>query len=306
MATLTDTTQLFKALADPTRVRLLSVLRAHTLTVGELCDTLALPQPRVSSHLRTLRDAELVQVRRIGGQAWYALTQPPSALVRSALDQARDPLLEQDRLRAQKLVDDRSQAWVDQVAGRMEHSYSPGRTWESLGRALATLAAGEQVLDVGTGDGAVAELIAPSLGHITCLDANPRVVDRARERLAHIPNLSVVLGDMHALPWTAPRFDRVMVLGALPYSADPEQVLAEAVRVLLPGGWLTVSTLLAHEHHAVAEQFGHLSRGHTPEDLRDALSRTGLTVRSCRVTSRERRRAPHFEVVTAWGRKETA
>ncbi len=303
MLTLDNTTARCKALSDATRVRLMALVRAHTLSVSEIADVTQLPQPRISSHLKVLREVDLVVPRRIGGSAFYQPTDT-CQVVNAVLACAKDPLLEQDRLRAIDVVNKRSASttWGDGVAGRMARSYSPGRTWESLARGLAVLANPGRVLDVASGDGAVAEILAPLANHVVCLDASPKVVDSGRERLGHIPNLRFVLGDMHQLPFPDQSFDTVLLMGALPHTPMPRQALEEAARVLAIGGRMAVSTLRTHPHHAAAQTFDHQHFGWEVEELSSTLSELGLSPRFCAITSQEKR-PPHYEVITAAAEK---
>lgn len=293
-----------RLLADPTRVRLLKVLGSHALTVAELTQATRLPQPRVSTHLRKLREAGLVEHHRVAGQRRYrwpsaGWSSADTALIQAILDNTADPLLTEDARRARAAVAARHRgSWVDGVAGRMARHYSPGRTWEALARTLAGTARVGRVIDIGSGDGAVAELLAPFAQHITCIDNNARVVAAGQDRLAHLQHLTMGEGDMHALPFDGASFDLALVLGALQYTDEPEQVLCEAARVLRPGGRIVVSTLRRHVHAPEVEPFGHSNLGHEPAELSAMLAAAGLTVERCAVVAREHR-APHFEVVAA-------
>lgn len=293
-----------RLLADPTRVRLLAVLRHEPLSVAELTQATRLPQPRVSTHLRKLREAGLVEVHRVAGRSCYRRTEretdPARAtLVESVLATTADPLIAEDARRARAAIAERSRgAWLDGVAGRMERHYSPGRTWEALARTLAGTARVGRVADLGSGDGAVAELLAHFAESIVCVDNNPRIVSAGRERLAHVPHLRFVQADMHALPFADDSFELVLVLGALQYTESPAAVLREAARVLRPGGRMVTSTLRRHVHTAEVAPFGHVNRGHEPDELSALLQSAGMEVERSAVVAREKR-APHFEVVAA-------
>ena len=302
MSTLNASADLLRLLGDPTRVRLLHLLASEELTVAELMEATRLAQSRVSTHLGRLKEAGLVRDRRQGQASFYALNEAamPDAAARlwSVVRQGTsDPLLEQDRDRARALLRARGTSWADSVAGQMERHYSPGRTWEASLRALLGLARLGVVLDVASGDGALAELVAPRARAVYCLDLSRRVVEAGRRRLAHLPAVRFQVGDMHALPFADARFDQVLLMNSLSYAAEPQRVLAETVRVLRPGGALACVTLAAHRHTAASDSYGHLQAGFDPGALRAGLEAKGLDVRLCEVTSRERR-SPHFEVIT--------
>ena len=127
--------------------------------------------------------------------------------------------------------------WADEVAGQMENHYSPGRTWEATAHGLLGLLSLGEVLDVGSGDGVIARLLAPRASHITCLDQSQVVIDAARARLSARTNVSFDVGDMHRLPYGDASFDQVLLLHVLTYSQDPVQALREAARRVDDGGW---------------------------------------------------------------------
>ena len=114
----------------------------------------------------------------------------------------------------------RAEGWADTVAGDMERHYSPGRTWEALARGMLQLVETGDVLDIASGDGVLAELLAPRAHSIVCVDASERVVAAARERLKPFTNVDVRTGDMHALDFPAKSFDLVLLLHALTYSRE--------------------------------------------------------------------------------------
>lgn len=297
MSTLSSTTDLCKLLGDPTRLRLLHLLKAEELTVAELVAATELPQPRVSTHLGRLKDASLVADRRAGASAWYRLhpRAEAHAFVKTVLASSQDPLLARDRQRMDGIVAARGGTWAEGVAGTMERHYSPGRTWESLARGVMGLVQLGRVLDIGSGDGSVARLLANNATHVTCLDASERVLDRGRSRATE--NMTLVHGDMHALPFVDASFDQALLLTALVYAVDPGRVLCEAARVLVGGGRLVATVLRAHRHADAVAPYDHVHLGFTAEALVDLARTASLDVRSCGVTSREKR-APHFEVLT--------
>ncbi|HEX6832458.1 MAG TPA: metalloregulator ArsR/SmtB family transcription factor [Rudaea sp.] len=305
---LAATSALLRLLSDATRVRLLALLEREELTVAELSAVLQLAQPRVSTHLAKLKEAGLVRDRRAGVSAYYRfnteLDDKSEALLRALTDNVDDALIRNDAQRLPAILASRARAegWADSVAGDMERHYSPGRTWEALARALTGLVEVGDVLDVASGDGVLAELLAPHATTIVCVDASERVVEAARSRLRNFRNVEVKLGDMHALDVGAQRFDLVLLMHALTYSDQPAKVVAEGARVLKPGGRLLATTLGRHAHRATVEPFDHRNLGFRVEDLRDFAQKAGLKVLGCERITRERR-PPHFEVLSLLARK---
>ena len=304
---LQQSVELLGALADPTRVRLLSLLETDELSVQELTAITELGQSRVSTHLARLREAELVQSRRAGSQRYYRSqwnTAPEDArgLWRAVRAQLSDSVLEGDRSRREALLAarDAEAPWVDTIAGRMEHHYSPGRTWEALTRGLLGFVEFGEVLDVGCGDGTVAQLLAPRSRQYTGLDKSEKVLAAARRRLGDADEVEFIKGDMKALPFDADRFDQVLLFHVLTYAQRPAQTISEAKRVLRPGGTLALVTLAKHPHRDITARYGHVNDGFEPQELAKLLR--PLKVLSCEVTSRERRK-PHFQIVTGFATK---
>ncbi|MFC5743540.1 ArsR/SmtB family transcription factor [Dyella tabacisoli] len=305
---LATASSVLRLLADPTRVRLLALLEHEELTVAELAAVLHLAQPRVSTHLAKLKDAELVRDRRAGVSAYYRANNDGDDhqhdLLRSLRESIDDALLREDAARLPSVLAQRAreQGWADTVAGDMERHYSPGRTWETVARALLQLLETGDVLDIASGDGITAELLAPHARSIVCVDSSERVVDAAAKRLQSFTNVEVRQGDMHALDLGERRFDLVLMLHALTYAEHPAKAVAEAARLLRSGGRLLAVTLGKHDHRAVVEPFDHRNLGFSSDELSGYAKAAKLDVLSCTRLSRERK-APHFEVISLLARK---
>ncbi len=299
-------TRCCQLLSDPTRVRLLALLADEELSVAELTAAVGLAQSRVSTHLGKLRDAGLIRGRREGASAYYRLDEqemPEVAKVlwaRMAAEAQSDPQVQADRRRREEA---RGGSWAESVAGRMARRYSPGRTWESLARAAVRFGRFGEVLDIASGDGAVAELIAPRAVAVVCVDRSARVVELGQARMGSLPNVSFMRGDMHDLPVRDARFDLALLMNSLCHSDRPGLALAEAARALKPGGELVGATLARHDHTDRAARFDHVRNGFDPAELGDLLESAGLRPVLCAVTSREPR-APGFEGITFHAIKE--
>ena len=309
MSTLSSAVNTLQLFAEPTRVRLMALLEEKELTVAELVTITELAQSSVSTHLGKLRDAGLLRDRRVGASTLYAMNDgnmPDGAkgvwsLVRSEI---KDTVLEGDKGRCAEVLKarERTNAWPDAVAGQMERYYSPGRTWEATARGLIGLMKLGDVLDAGSGDGTLAQLLAPRAKSVTCLDRNEKMVDAARARLSRAKNVTVLRGDVHELPFEDFSFDHVMLFNILTQAQSPAGVLAEAARVLRTDGNIAIVTLAAHDHPDVSANYRDIHSGFSASQLKRMVQRVGLTVDSCEITSREKR-APHFEVVTAFAHK---
>jgi SAM-dependent methyltransferase len=309
MTTLATTVDLLQLIGEPTRIRLMALLTRQELTVAEIVAVMQLAQSSISTHLGRLREAGLVRDRKSGPSTYYALNDGamlPSArklweLVRG---EVRESLLEEDGNRADQILRarQRTAGWADTVAGEMERHWSPGRTWESLARAMVGLLRLGDVVDIGSGDGSIAQLVGPRARTWTCVDRSERMVSAARDRLARAKNVRFVVGDAQALPLREAMFDTALMLHVLTHVDAPARACAEVARVLRPGGVLAVATLDAHDHGETTAPYGDIHAGFAPAALRRLLGRAGLEVDACEVTSRDGR-PPCFRVITAFARK---
>jgi SAM-dependent methyltransferase len=305
VATLSSSINTLQLFAEPTRVRLMALLEEEQLTVAELVAITELAQSSVSTHLGKLRDAGLLRDRRHGTSTLYTLNDgnmPRDAklvwsLVRGEI---KDAVLEGDKGRCADVIKarERTSAWPDAVAGQMERHYSPGRTWEATARGLVGLMQLGDVLDAGSGDGTIAQLLAPRAKSVTCLDRSEKMVEAAQRRLAKMRNATVRLGDVHELPFEDGAFDHVMLFNILTQATTPARVVSEATRVLRHGGNLSIVTLASHDHADVSANYRDIHPGFSTSQLRRMLQKAGLAVDTCNITCREKR-SPHFQVITA-------
>lgn len=293
-----------RLLADPTRLRLLLLLEREELSVAELSGITQLAQPRVSTHLAKLKDAGLVSDRRDGVFVYYRIASHISDSSLNELwqllrEKADDPLIQQDLERIPQVMNSRAgeATWADSVAGDMERHYSPGRTWEATARGLVHLLEPGDVLDIASGDGVLAELLAPRASSILCLDISARVVEAGRRRLESFEHVTFEIGDMHKLPVEDESFDTVLLMHALTYTGKPGRVFGEAARVLRPGGKLLAVTLQKHHHEKAVEPYNHVNLGFTKKQLQTFSDQAGLRVQACTVSAIEKR-TPNFSVLS--------
>ena len=296
--------QHFRLLSDSTRLRLLMLVDCEELSVAELAAITQLAQPRVSTHLAKLKEAGLVNDRREGVFVYYRMAgaiadQSLAALWELLRVNTSDPLIQKDFERIPQVLNARggNSNWADSVAGDMERHYSPGRTWEVTTRAIVQLLELGDVLDVASGDGVLAELLAPRARSIKCLDISQRVVDAGKKRLRNFTNVSFEPGDMHQLPVADDSFDTVLLMHALTYTSKPQLVFNEASRVLRPGGRLLAATLHKHAHKNAVSAYDHLNLGFTEAQLKKFCTSAGLKPHNIQISAVEKR-TPNFEVLT--------
>jgi len=305
---LEGSTGLLNLFGDATRLRLLALLGDEELSVAELVKVTGLSQSRVSTHLGRLFKAGLLRDRKVGSSTFYRVhpAMPAAAAelwatLRPTLD---DPALHEDASRRDAILRARDEgSWPAAIAGEMERHYSPGRTWQAMVHGVAALLELGDVLDVGCGDGWSASLLAPRSRSYVGVDRSQRVIAAAERRTAEVACQSGAAprfreADMEALPMAGASFDTVLLFHVLPHAEEPARALAEAARVLRPGGRLAVTTVAAHDHPGRTAAFGHRHPGFAPAALEQLLAGAALEPLQCAITSRERKK-PHFEVVTA-------
>jgi ArsR family transcriptional regulator len=292
----------FNLLGDESRLRLCALLRERELCVSDLVQVTGISQSRVSTHLGRLREAGIVRDRRQGAQSFYTLAHAalPEA-VQGLLDEstlAADPTLAGDRKRLAELEAERRGGSAASLLDDLERYYSPGRTWRSLTAGLAALLDLGDVLDVGSGDGAAAAMIAPHCRSLTCIDVNARMVEAARDRLERFRHVRVEIADVHHLPQEPAAFDAVLLFHTLTYTEHPPRAIAECARVLRPGGKLVLLCLDEHQQPEVTAPYGERHQGFSKATLQTLLSKAGLLVLSAEIACREPRK-PRLEVMLA-------
>jgi SAM-dependent methyltransferase len=304
--TLSGYVETLALLGDESRLRLCALLAERELCVTDLVRVTGIAQSRVSTHLGRMRDAGLLHGRRNGAQTFYGLAKEGlSAPVRGVLDEAiraTDPTLLGDKKRLAELEAERREGLPESAVSELERDYSPGRTWQSLALGTAAFLRLGDVLDVGSGDGSAASVLAPHCRSLTCIDLDARAIELAQERLSTHAHVRAEVADVHALPYRAASFDEVLVFHTLTYAQRPADALAECARVLRPGGRLVVLCLDRHEQQSVTARYGERHAGFSPRKVRGMLASAGLNVTSAEVACREVRK-PHLQVVLAIAEK---
>jgi ArsR family transcriptional regulator len=279
---------LFQALADPTRLRILALLRVMELSVGELAQLLGQSQPRVSRHVRILSDSGLIGRRKEGSWVYLQLTEAErtEALFELSLglDAEAERLFTGDAARLETIRHDRAEA-----ARRYFEAHAA--TWESvralhvadaeIERAIATLLADRPIgalLDIGTGTGRMLELFAPRADSAIGIDRSSEMLRLARVKLeeAGISGASLRQGDMYALPLADRSADSIILHQVLHYAQQPGAAIAESARVLAPGGQLLVIDFAQHDRSELKEKDAHLRLGFADDAMRGWFSAAGL------------------------------
>ncbi|MDC8755309.1 metalloregulator ArsR/SmtB family transcription factor [Erythrobacter sp. sf7] len=279
---------IFKALADPTRLRIARLLSAMELAVGELAQVLGQSQPRVSRHVGILCDAGLAERRREGSWVFLRQSEASGAVVEAvqrvlAIAEAEEPqfaaLCEADRRKLAAIREARETA-AEHYFARHASEWDDLRALHSpdieverhLAAALADAPLG-QVLDIGTGTGRMAELFAPDAERIVALDKNLEMLRVARAKLQHLPTaqIELVQGDFADLPFVSESFDTVLLHQVLHFAPDPAPALAEAARVLRPGGRIAIVDFASHDHEELRTRHQHARLGFADRQMADLL-----------------------------------
>ena len=158
-------------MADPTRVRLLRLLRAQELTVAELQEILGMGQSRISTQLSQLRAAGLVGDRRVGKNIHYGALETTAtealwSLVAQAGDELPEAAIDDSALTLTlRKRSDKARAYFDQLAGKFGRAYVPGRSWKGLSEALIKLMEPAVIADLGAGEGTLSQMLAQRARH---------------------------------------------------------------------------------------------------------------------------------------------
>lgn len=289
---------LLRALSEPTRLRMMRLLAHMELSVGELAQVLAQSQPRVSRHIRILCDAGLAERRKEG--SWVFLRIAVGEDSTPAMGAAAARLLalaeRDDPVFAARCAEDRRQlAAIRETREANAQAYFARHApeWDTLRQlhgadepvehALVEVLGSNTsglgaLLDVGTGTGRMAQLLAGQAETITALDRNPEMLQIARARLQELPagKVDLVRGDFTALPFADAHFDTVLFHQVLHFAQNPAPVLAEAARVTRADGRIAIVDLAAHEREELRERHAHARLGFSDSHMDDLLREAGF------------------------------
>lgn len=283
---LDGTLQQLAVLVDPTRVRLLSLLQDHELTVVDLCSILELPQSTVSRHLKVLLDNGWLSKRKagarnfyevavswpdeVGRQVWDLIDSKFTDLPQIRLDQARLVRVLKAREEASRgFFADTGEAW-DRVRGELF-----GERFDIMG-LLAFLDSSWTVGDLGCGTGRISRMLAPFVANVVAVDREPVMLEAARYNTLDLDNVRVLKGELGALPIKDGTLDAATLFLVLNYVPEPALVIKEAARVLKPGGRLVVIDMEHHEDEALAERMGHVWMGFDRDRIRSYIGGAGF------------------------------
>ena len=302
-------------MADPTRVRMVLLLREEELSVAELQEILAMPQSNISAQLAKLKSGGLVMDRRSGKNKLYSLM-PVEKRAADAREEflnvvelagAEMPERKRDQT-ALKVVRRKranvAQAYFDALAGKFGRHYIPGRSWKGLAETLIHLLPPMVIADLGAGEGTLSQLLAQHAEKVIAVDNAPNMVaygaDLARQQ--GFQNLEFRLGDLEEPPIDDSTVDLALFSQALHHAGQPERALKAAYRILKPGGRLVVLDLLKHNFEKARELYADVWLGFSEVDLQEMIESAGFKNVETKVVHREQN-SPHFQTVLALAEK---
>ena len=303
---------LFRLLGDEARLRLLRLLSVEQLNVTELTAILGLAQSGVSRHLGLLKDAGIVAERREAGFSYYDLseecregTNGSAALSGLLMAQfarpAETPPVGRTPLAWRRSVALRQENFDEHAAGDERRQIVPGRSWAAWARALGHLLPPLDVADIGCGEGYLAMEASRFARRVIAIDQSDAVLARGRgvARRRRLTNIQWKRGELEHLPLRDASVDVALLSQALHHAARPAAAVAEAVRVIRPGGHVLILELRKHDQAWVRERLGDVWLGFDDEELKRLLSNAGLAQVKLSVGAR-RARDP-FTVLIASG-----
>ena len=301
-----------KLLADPSRLRILMLVEREELSVAELQEILTMGQSRISTHLAQLKQAGLVEDRRNGKSSLYRLNGAGSKSFAELMKVAREAATEIPEAghdsQALRLVlrrrQDKMRAYFDELAGKFGRHYVPGRSWKGLAETLLALMPPMVIADLGAGEGNFSQLLARRAKKVIAVDISEKMVEYGSElaRKHGVKNLEYRQGDIEDVPIRKSSVDLAFFSQALHHARHPQQAVAEAWRILKPGGRIVVLDLLRHTYEQARELYADVWLGFTEVEVGRFLRHAGFSNVETSVVHREEE-APHLETLLAVAEK---
>ena len=301
-----------RLLADPNRVRIVLLLEREELSVAELQEILAMGQSTISTHLSQLKQAGIVEDRRTGKNILYRLkafgngTQDQVlGVLRHAVKEIPEAGEDRDALRlALRRRQDKVRSYFDELAGKFGRQYVPGRSWQGLAETFLMLMPPLVIADLGAGEGTSSQLLARRAKKVVAVDNSEKMVEfgSSLARAHGVRNLEYRLGDLEDLPIKKGEVDVAFFSQSLHHAQHPPQALAEAFRIVKPGGRVIILDLLKHHFEEARALYADVWLGFSEVELRRMLADAGFQNVSTALVHREAE-APHFETILAAGNK---
>ncbi|WP_425228216.1 ArsR/SmtB family transcription factor [Sphingomonas sp.] len=283
---MTRALDIFRALGDATRLRILQLVRRMELSVGELAQVLGQSQPRVSRHVKILCDAGLLTRRKEGSWVFVALgaaeAVEPVAVALDGWAGGEDHWGVADAARLQAVRADRAAAaaaWFEGHASEWDAIRSLHVAEEQVEAAMAAvLGPGPlgTLLDIGTGTGRMLELFGAQAGQALGIDRSPEMLRLARAKLHGLAHAELRQANLYQLPLADGAADVAILHHVLHFAEDPAAAIGEAARVLGPGGRLLIADFAAHDREELRARDAHVRLGFDEAQIAAWFAAAGL------------------------------
>ncbi len=304
-----------RLVADPTRIRILMLLREESLSVAELQEILSMGQSRISTQLAQLKQAGLVSDRRSGKHSIYT-AKPLSKQGKLATDRvwqvvaaAAEEIEEigQDAAALEWVLhkrQDKARAYFNELAGKFGRHYCPGRSWKGLAETLLKLMPPMVIADLGAGEGTFSQLLAQRARQVIAIDNSEKMVEYGATLAKEhgFPNLEYRLGDLMDPPIEDASVDLAFFSQALHHATKPQRAVNAAFRILKPGGRIVILDLLKHQFEDARELYADVWLGFSELELQGFLETSGFRDLDLAIVYKEEEK-PHFQVLLAIAEK---
>src|SRR5437867_10611733 len=253
---MSSTLKSLRALADLTRLRIIGLLERDELSVNELQEITRMGQSRISTHLGLLQDAGLLQSRREGKRTFYKLNHDADNVARDFIRLAARGAKEThehtaDQLNLKRVLarrNEQAQVYFNQIAGRFDRVYGPGRSWQAFGHLLLRMLPPLVVADLGSGEGLLSELLARRCKRVIAVDNSEKIVafGATKARKNNLKNLEFRLGDLENPRIEPSSVDLAVLSQALHHAEQPGQAIASVHKMVKPGGQIMILDLARH------------------------------------------------------------
>lgn len=269
-------------------------------------------QSRISTHLGQLQDAELLQSRREGKRTFYKLNQNADSnarefiqlAVRGAREMPEDVSDQVNLKRVLARRQEQAQLYFNQIAGRFDRSYGPGRSWQAFGQMLLRIIPPLVVADLGSGEGLLSELLARRARKVIAVDNSEKIVafGASKAKKNGLKNLEFRLGDLENPPIEPHSVDLVVLSQALHHATSPAKAIAATYAMLKPGGLIMILDLLQHNFEDAHGLYGDKWLGFAESDLHGWLESTGYKKVEISIVASEEQ-PPYFQTILASAEK---
>ena len=294
---MSNTLKSLRALADPTRLRLVALLEQGELSVNELQEITGMGQSRISTHLGILQENGLIASRREGKRTFYSINLEAEGIVREftqlSSKGARElPEYATDQMNLKHVLhrrQEQAQVYFNQQAGRFDRVYGPGRSWQGFAHLFLRILPPIEVADLGAGEGFLSEMLAQQCRKVIAIDNSEKMIAFGRNKAWEkgLKNLEFRLGDLENPPIEPNSLDAVILSQALHHALSPASAIANAFSLLKAGGQIVILDLLEHQFEKARILYGDRWLGFTEAQIQEWLEEAGFENADIRRVSKD-------------------